>query len=119
VFPSGRDNDGRDHGIFTIDRRGRAGYNEGDRGLGDPRGNYTNDFSGTSSATPGVAGVIALMLSVAPELHVDNVTRLLARACEKIDRARGNYVRGRSTRYGYGRVDAARAVRLAQAWRRG
>ena len=117
VFPSGRDPEGEDHGIFTVDRRGRAGYNTRDADLGDPRGNYTNDFSGTSSATPGVAGVIALMFSVAPELRVDDVKRLLKRACDKIDRARGNYVRGRSTRYGHGRVNAARAVKLAMNWR--
>ncbi len=118
VFPSGRDNDGKDHGIFTIDRRGRAGYNDRDAKLGDARGNYTNDFSGTSSATPGVAGVIALMLSVAPELRVDDVKCLLKRACDKIDRAHGRYVRGHSTRYGHGRVNAARAVRLALNWRK-
>jgi subtilisin family serine protease len=113
VFPSGRDNDGTDHGIFTTDRRGRAGYNDRRADLGDPRGDYTNDFSGTSSATPGVAGVIALMLSVAPRLRIDDVKRLLKRACTKIDRSRANYVRGHSHRYGYGRVDAARAVKLA------
>jgi hypothetical protein len=35
-FPSGRNDDGSDHGIFTIDRRGRAGYNDRDADLGDP-----------------------------------------------------------------------------------
>jgi subtilisin family serine protease len=118
AFPSGRDIDGRDHGIFTIDRRGKAGYNRGTRARGDRRGDYTNDFSGTSSAAPGVAGVVALVLSVAPELRVADVKRILARACRKIDRARGRYVGGRSPFYGYGRVDAALAVRLALAARR-
>ena len=57
------------------------------------------------------------MLSVAPKLHVGDVMRLLARACRKIDRAHGRYVHGRSPLYGYGRVDAARAVELALAAR--
>jgi len=47
--------------------------------LGDPAGNYTNRFGGTSSACPGAAGIVALILSVNPELRRHGCARSCAR----------------------------------------
>lgn len=103
----------RTPGIWTTDRRGNDGYAALGRG-GDPAGNYTDSFGGTSSAAPGVAGVVALMLSTNPRLTWKEVKRRLADSCEQIDVRRGRYdARGHSTLYGYGRVNARRAVELA------
>ncbi|HWR81943.1 MAG TPA: S8 family serine peptidase [Candidatus Deferrimicrobium sp.] len=89
-------------GIYTTDRSGSLGYGPS---------NYTNDFGGTSSAAPGVAGVVALMLSANPELSADQVRRILKNTSDKIDPANGKYdSSGHSVFYGYGRVNAAKAV---------
>lgn len=101
-------------GIWTTDRSGAAGYNPGQASRGDAAGNYVNDFGGTSSACPGVAGVAALVLSRNPSLRWDEVKDILKRSCDRIDVAGGNYnENGHSPFYGYGRVNAKRAVELA------
>lgn len=102
-------------GIWTTDRTGFSGYNNGDAQLGDPAGNYTNDFGGTSSACPGAAGVAALVLSVNPQLRWQEVREVLRGSCDRIDPQGGEYDgNGRSQFYGYGRLNAEKAVRLAQ-----
>lgn len=102
-------------GIWTVDRHGRDGYNSGRVADGDATGDFTNSFGGTSSACPGAAGVVALMLSVQPDLTSDRVKDLLRDSCEKIDPQGGAYgPDGRSDRYGFGRLDALAAVRVAQ-----
>ncbi|WP_454197660.1 S8 family peptidase [Nocardia sp. Marseille-Q1738] len=102
-------------GIWTVDRRGRDGYNPGDPQSGDGAGNYTDDFGGTSSACPGAAGVVALVLSVNPNLTWREVKDLLKGACDKIDPQGGRYgADGRSDKYGYGRLNALAAVRAAR-----
>ncbi len=101
-------------GIWTTDRSGAVGYNPGQASQGDAAGHYTNSFGGTSSAAPGVAGVAALILARNPALRWDEVKDLLKRSCDQIDAAGGNYdANGHSTFYGYGRVNAAKAVELA------
>jgi subtilisin family serine protease len=101
-------------GIFTTDRVGTDGYNPGSPSLGDLTGDYTNDFGGTSSACPGAAGVAALILSVNPALTWDKVRDVMKDCCDKIDTAGGAYdSSGRSKRYGFGRLNAQRAVQLA------
>jgi subtilisin-like proprotein convertase family protein len=102
-------------GIWTTDRTGTSGYNSGNPQLGDPAGNYTNRFGGTSSACPGAAGVAALILSVNPELRWHEVREILRQACDRIDPQGGQYdATGRSALYGHGRLNAARAVELAR-----
>jgi subtilisin family serine protease len=114
AFPSNHGHHSLTPGIWTTDRRGRDGYNSGSDSLGDAAGNYTNSFGGTSSACPGVAGVAALMLSVAPELSAAQVRERLKDSCDRIDEAGGSYdAQGHSPQYGYGRVNAASAVALA------
>jgi subtilisin family serine protease len=115
AFPSSHGQPSRTPGIFTTDRTGAPGYNPGQASLGDADGDYTNDFGGTSSACPGVAGVAALILSRNPALRHDEVKDVIRRACDPIDRAHGRYdARGHSPFYGYGRVNARRAVELAR-----
>jgi subtilisin-like proprotein convertase family protein len=73
-----------------------------------------NDFGGTSSSCPGVAGVAALILARNPSLRWDEVRDLLKHACDQIDPAAGKYdINGHSLLYGYGRINAQRAVELA------
>jgi subtilisin-like proprotein convertase family protein len=102
-------------GIWTVDRSSGAGYNPGSSASGDPAGMFTNDFGGTSSACPGVAGVAALILSVDPARKWHEVRELLKQACERIDPSGGAYdASGHSRLYGYGRVNALKAVELAK-----
>ena len=98
-------------GIWTTDRLGSAGYNPGSDALGHAAGNYTNDFGGTSSAAPGVAGLCALVLSVKPALSAADVKQVLAETADRIDEEHGKYDKsGRSPLYGHGRVNALRAL---------
>ncbi len=102
-------------GIWTTDRVGASGYNNGNTAIGDLKGNYTNSFGGTSSACPGAAGVAALVISANPTLTVADVRDILRRACIKIDPQNGQYDQdGHSPFYGYGRLDAGAAVKLAK-----
>jgi hypothetical protein len=102
-------------GIWTTDRTGYHGYNPGVYTHGDVSGNYTNSFGGTSSACPGVAGVVALMLAVNPSLSVLEIKDILKNSCDKIDDIDGKYnENGKSKLYGFGRVNAGVAVRLAK-----
>ncbi len=101
-------------GIWTTDRTGGAGYNLGNLADGDSTGNYTNSFGGTSSACPGAAGVCALVLAVNPALTWIEVKELLRSSCDKIDASGGNYnSQGHSPKFGFGRINALRAVELA------
>ncbi|HNR41701.1 MAG TPA: S8 family serine peptidase [Bacteroidales bacterium] len=93
-------------GIFTTDRLGRAGYN--------PGGNYTDSFGGTSASCPGVAGTAALVLSANPALKWTQVRKIIRETCDKIDISGGEYdSEGHSRFYGYGRINALKAVKLA------
>jgi subtilisin family serine protease len=94
-------------GIWTTDRLGQHG---------ETNTKYTGGFGGTSAATPGAAGVAALILSVNPELRWDEVRDIMRRACDRIDKKGGNYdSNGHSPLYGYGRLNGGRAVALAQS----
>lgn len=115
AFPSNNGFPSLTPGIWTTDRTGQLGYNSGGgTTMGDAAGNYTNDFGGTSSACPGVAGVAALVIARNPNLRWDEVRDILKRSCDRIDTAGGQYdASGRSPFYGFGRVNAKKAVELA------
>lgn len=68
--------------------------------------------SGTSVATPVVAGVAALIRSAAPGISVAEVREVLARTSRDL----GDF--GRDPKYGYGRVNAHRALQvvLGESW---
>ena len=101
-------------GIWTTDQVGAFGYNNGQIQFGSIDGNYANDFGGTSSSCPGAAGVAALVLSANPDLRWDEVKDILKRSCDRIDPQGGQYdENGHSRFYGYGRLNAETAVKLA------
>lgn len=101
-------------GIWTTDRQGREGYNQGNVRDGDAAGSYTNSFGGTSSSCPGVAGVVALMLSANEDLTWEEVKAIIKNSCDPIDVEFGDYdANGHSPFYGYGKINAARAVENA------
>ncbi len=101
-------------GIWTTDRMGREGYNQGSLTDGDESGNYTNGFGGTSSSCPGVAGVVALMLSANQDLTWEQVRAIIRNSCDKIDKEFGGYdANGHSPFYGYGKINAGIAVEEA------
>ncbi|MBJ7264672.1 MAG: S8 family serine peptidase [Burkholderiaceae bacterium] len=79
---------------------------------------YYPGFGGTSSATPGAAGVAALVLSIVPSISLLDLRRLLIAACDVIDAdsKEAPYDRnGHSIYYGAGRINAERAVLLAKS----
>jgi|SRR5882672_3670674 len=96
--------------------------------------NYTNTMNGTSSATPVLSGVIALMLEANPALSWRDVKHILASTAKQIDIGGGmtagplaGYVAepGWLTNkagfnyhnwYGFGLVDAAAAVNAARSY---
>ena len=93
-------------GIYTTDRTGKAGYN--------PQGDYTDSFGGTSASCPGAAGTAALILSADPNLTWEQVRQVIRDSCDKIDAEGGNYDSGgHSNLYGFGRINAEKAVLLA------
>lgn len=104
-------------GIVTTDRVGPSGYSSTD---------YTWNFGGTSSACPTVAGVAALVLSANPNLTAREVRDILQSTADKIvdnnpDPQLGNRfgtydATGHSQWFGFGRVNALKAV--AEARRR-
>lgn len=103
-------------GVFTNDRLGAAGYAEID---------FTDSFGGTSSACPVVAGVAGLILSANPDLTAQEVRQILQQTADKITDTDpdpqlgtrfGSYDKnGYSQWFGYGKVNAAKAVRAAIA----
>ncbi len=76
-----------------------------------PAGEYDH-FEGTSASTPLVAGVCALILSANPNLTALEVKSILERTADKIGNKNG-YTNGHSIRFGYGRVNADKAVKEA------
>lgn len=101
-------------GIVTTDRVGATGY---------ATDNIAIDFGGTSSACPLVAGVAALVLSANPDLTAAEVRQLLQQTADKIvdpnpdpqfGFRKGTYeASGRCDWFGYGKVNAAKAVQAA------
>ena len=99
--------------IPTTDRLGGAGYDPGD---------YFAAFNGTSSATPLVAGLGALLFSLRPGLDNVEARRLIESTCDKISPALYGYANVPTKpsgtwneEVGYGRVNAERALLAACA----
>lgn len=72
---------------------------------------YTSGFGGTSSATPLVAGICALMLSANPNLTLGDIKTILRQSTDKI--GSGYNANGHSPYLGYGRINALKAVKMA------
>jgi subtilisin family serine protease len=93
-------------GLRTTDRAAAAGYDGT---------NYTNSFGGTSGACPGMAGVVALMLAANPALTPPQVKEIIRNSCDIIDTEGGEYDANKhSVYYGYGRINAEKAVQNAK-----
>ena len=88
--------------IATLDPVGAVGWTPED---------YKMMFGGTSAATPLAAGIAALMLSVNPTLTENEIRTILHNTCDKVGGV--TYVNGTHPEYGFGRVNAARAVESA------
>ena len=119
--------------ITTTDRTGgvvgNGGYNNGaGGGDGDLFGdlNYTSVFGGTSSASPLVAGIVALGKEAQPKLDTRMAKHLLARTSDVINPADASSTGGWVTNaagykfnqnYGFGLIDAdeftSQAVRFS------
>lgn len=118
---------GGTRGIVTTDLSGTRGYNDG-RTSGEPNdSNYTNTFGGTSSATPLISGVVALMLEANPALNYRDVKEIFLRSSVKEAPTSTDWIRQTGGRpdlapiehhhgFGGGRVDAAAAVAMAEGW---
>lgn len=106
-------------GIGTTDYAGPEGYSAND---------FTRGFSGTSAASPVVAGAAALVLSANPQLTAQQVRLILQRTADKIRADKNPWQQqlgvdlaaefdydenGFSPGFGYGRINAGRAVALA------
>ncbi|GAB4296972.1 MAG: hypothetical protein Kow0090_12130 [Myxococcota bacterium] len=101
-------------GQWTTDDMGKAGYNTGNRWYGDADGNYFSYFGGTSGAAPIVTGVIGLIVSADPTLNAQAIREIIQDTAVKNDAAGGNYdANGHSIYYGYGRVNAEKALMAA------
>jgi subtilisin family serine protease len=100
-------------GIYTTDvSYTNRGFNTGSAAAGGADGLHTNDFGGTSSATPLAAGVAALVLSARPDLTAAQVRAVMQATCDRI--GSGYDANGHSREFGFGRVNAGKAVEEAR-----
>lgn len=100
-------------GILTSDVRGTFQFNGNTFAAGYDAGDYTRSFGGTSSATPLVAGICALVLSANPALTARAVRKILESTTRKIGPAGSYNNNGHSMEFGYGCVNADAAVKKA------
>jgi subtilisin-like proprotein convertase family protein len=101
---------GGSRAITTTDLVGSAGYSSGD---------YTSSFGGTSSATPLVAGAVALMLARNPNLTWRDVQHILRRSSFRLNPTDAGWTTGEfphNEKYGFGQLDATAAADMAATW---
>jgi hypothetical protein len=84
--------------IYTTDITGAAGYGAA---------NYIPNFNGTSSATPHVAGLMGLILSVDPDLRSWEVEEIIKMTTDNL------LAPGRDNETGFGRINCRRALEAA------
>ncbi len=100
-------------GIWTTDNMGASGYNlGGNENDGDSAGNYTNGFGGTSSACPLVAGITGLVMFANPALTKDQIYNIFKDTSDKVGGEQYD-ANGFNQNYGYGRINACKAVKKA------
>lgn len=96
--------------VATTDRTGSAGY---------AAGWYHENFNGTSAATPHVAGLVGLVLSMNPCLKLEQVADVIERTCQKVNTYPYAETPGRPNgtwhnEVGYGLVDMEAACRYTR-----
>ena len=112
-------------------------FNRGEEGSGNESCNYYSAFNGTSSATPVVSGVAALILEAYPEATWRDVKHIIATTARQLDpdlSARTMTLNSEeleidqdwetnaagysfSNEYGFGAVDVQAAITLALNWK--
>ena len=114
--------------ITTTDRAGADGNNNAQWADNPfPDQDYTADFGGTSSASPLVAGIMALGVQANPKLEVRLAKHLLVRSCDRVDPADlteasdGGWKTnaagfGFNPNYGFGKINADRFTQLARLY---
>jgi len=90
--------------MWSTDITGEDGYNHGDESEGDADGDYTKWMGGTSGATPEVAGLAALILSMNPEFTSNQVQYIIESTAYDLGDA------GRDNLYGWGRINVDSAL---------
>lgn len=79
---------------------------------------FADGRQGSAVATPIAAGLFGLMLSVNNELTRDEALAIVLATADKIDPVSAQYNQsGFSQKYGYGRINASKAVRAAEVFR--
>ena len=108
-------------GVYSTDRMGASGLNR-DSSDDDPEvGSYHPLGLGNSYTLPQIAGVVALVLSVNPDLTYRDVQQVFIHASRHFDFA-DPFLQSNAAGYlfthntGYGVPDAGAAVRLAKRW---
>lgn len=104
-------------GILSLDQSGSAGENK------NTQLSYTNEnldnytlTSGTSFAAPTTTGLVALMLSVNPNLTFAQVRNILISTTDKVGGTNADYSVGSfDTKRAYGKINAKKAIEAAQA----
>lgn len=96
--------------IPTTDRQGGAGYSGSD---------YVQDFNGTSSATPHVAGLAGLILSMNPCLSQHQVVDIIEKTAEKVGSYSYSTTAGRengtwNNQTGYGMININEAMQMTR-----
>jgi subtilisin family serine protease len=105
--------------ITTTDMVGQRGYNNGMRPGDLADLSYTNNFGGTSSATPIAAGVFGLMFSINENLTRDEALSMVLATADKVHPELAIYdSSGFSRKYGFGRINAAKALRAVEVFRK-
>ena len=110
-------------GITTVDRSGTLGYNDGTDPNEISDSNYTQTPGGTSSATPTVSGIIALILEANPNLGWRDVQEIIMRSAKKVNSTDADWKTpiapdniNHNHKYGAGLIDATAAVSMAIHW---
>ncbi len=108
-------------GITTTDLIGSNGYNTNGSSPEPADTNFTNTFGGTSSATPLVAGVSALLLQSKPTLGWRDVQEILMKSATKCSPTDSDWIVNTAGfqfnhKFGAGLVNADAAVTLAKTW---
>jgi len=93
--------------FLHLGTHGNHGYDRPKKGY-DKLSDYIFNFNGTSSATPLVAGSIALMLAVNPKLTLDEIIAILKNNSDDLGEIDFD------ERFGYGRLNVEKLLIAAE-----